>query len=263
MQPHQQKESTVELPKLNSSSSTETSSLTKLPSIGDLIGFSSHWEMHPPFEYFRAKFENNFSNTLSQDFNRFASMVQNSSPNVYPHEIGYSIQKLTGKRNLSPSSSEGESSPERHVGYLTPPNYELCQPVTCRETPSEDGSFQCKWDHCSLSFLTRTGLATHCSTHITGDESTRNKRQKLAIPCKWASCTRVFETTKHLAKHLAEEDHIGQTPFLSKSENEEVDRVQLAKKRYACSFPGCGKSFTDSSNRKVPLYFFHLTLEET
>lgn len=250
MQTLEQKLSTIELPKLNTTNFTERS-LTKLPPIGDLIGFLSHWEAQPPFEHFVPKFGNNFSNTLSQDFNRFACLVQNSSPNVYPYEIGYSICQVVGKRNRSPSSSEAESSPERHSSFITPTNYEICHTVHCKETPSEDGSFQCKWDSCGLSYLTRTGLATHCSTHITGDESTRNKRQKLVIPCKWGSCQRVFETTKNLAKHLAEEDHIGQTPFLSKNESEEEDKVLTTKKKYACSFPGCLKSFTDSSNRKV------------
>lgn len=34
----------------------------------------------------------------------------------------------------------------------------------------------------------------------------------------------------------------------------------LKKKKYFCSFPGCGKSFTDSSNRKVKCYYFIIIL---
>jgi len=50
-----------------------------------------------------------------------------------------------------------------------------------------------------------------------------------------------------LAKHLADNSHVGQLPFMKK---ETKDRK---KRSFPCFFPGCEKSFADSSNRKKHL----------
>jgi len=73
--------------------------------------------------------------------------------------------------------------------------------------------------------------------------------------CKWNGCNEYFSDLRQLAKHLARESHIGQTPFIPKIEQppaaaESPDKLKK-RKRYVCSVEGCGKSFTDSSNRKV------------
>jgi len=115
--------------------------------------------------------------------------------------------------------------------------------------------FTCRWYDCSDSFATRSGLATHCSaahllTHL---GAASPKRQRVSICCRWNGCNEEFSTLKQLTKHLALSDHIGQTPYLSKQQEmeaiEEEDALQQRRK-YPCSFPGCGKRFTDSSNRK-------------
>jgi hypothetical protein len=55
-----------------------------------------------------------------------------------------------------------------------------------------------------------------------------------------------FETLKDLTKHLANDDHIGQVPFLSKVV-EEADKSVIPikkkskEKRFPCNFPGCGR----------------------
>jgi len=116
--------------------------------------------------------------------------------------------------------------------------------------------FVCHWENCNESFSTRSGLATHCSTahllcHL--GNPTEGKRQRISVQCHWNGCNEVFHTLKQLTKHLSLTTHIGQTPYLSKQQEmeaiEEEDSIQHRRK-YPCTFPGCGKRFTDSSNRK-------------
>lgn len=126
--------------------------------------------------------------------------------------------------------------------------------------------FRCKWDNCEEIFTTRTGLATHTSTHLEHHlaQACAKKKQK-AVRCLWRNCTESnvdFVNFKHLAKHLSYESHVGQMPFLPKiegvtvnqDEGEFTDNKSYLKgkkvKRYPCSFPTCGKIFNDSSNRK-------------
>jgi uncharacterized Zn-finger protein len=124
------------------------------------------------------------------------------------------------------------------------------------ELHSENKGFTCRWGDCRESFSTRSGLATHCSSaHLLSHAGTGNKRQRVVVSCLWNGCTDTshFTTLKQLTKHLASPSHIGQTPYLSKKQEmeaiEEEDSLQQRRK-YPCPFPGCGKRFTDSSNRK-------------
>lgn len=115
--------------------------------------------------------------------------------------------------------------------------------------------FSCHWDFCNESFNTRSGLATHCSeAHLFNNlGNIGTKRRKLDLRCHWMNCKEEFQTLKQLMKHLALSNHIGQSPYLSKQKESEISKYQTdleARKRFQCSFPGCGKSFTDSSNRK-------------
>mmetsp|Transcript_11429 Transcript_11429/g.15863 ORF Transcript_11429/g.15863 Transcript_11429/m.15863 type:complete len:383 (-) Transcript_11429:2342-3490(-) len=115
--------------------------------------------------------------------------------------------------------------------------------------------FRCLWENCSESFKTRTGLATHCSTHLKRYiEQMGAQHEHSSFTCKWNCCNAHFSDVKKLAKHMAEESHVGQTPFLPKIEGKRqpqlVDDKGKKKKMYMCSFPGCGKVFGDSSNRK-------------
>ena len=91
---------------------------------------------------------------------------------------------------------------------------------------------------------------TKPNTQIVNQESNRDK----SFSCHWDFCNEEFQTLKQLMKHLALPNHIGQSPYLSKQKESEISKYQTdleARKRFQCSFPGCGKSFTDSSNRKV------------
>eukprot|EP01114_Cavostelium_apophysatum_P003024 TRINITY_DN1273_c0_g1_i1.p1 TRINITY_DN1273_c0_g1~~TRINITY_DN1273_c0_g1_i1.p1 ORF type:complete len:445 (-),score=59.23 TRINITY_DN1273_c0_g1_i1:93-1364(-) len=119
------------------------------------------------------------------------------------------------------------------------------------ETQS-DTSFRCAWDNCNQAFSTRTGLATHCSSHLAPYHQTASSAKKLriSVQCRWNGCQDIFFSLKDLAKHMAEESHVGQTPFLAKELDEEAPEKDKKKKRYACSFPSCGRLFADSSNRK-------------
>jgi len=123
-------------------------------------------------------------------------------------------------------------------------------------------TFKCCWENCPLSFSTRTGLATHVSTHLEDyiapfwshfdptDEIAPKKSKSLMV-CRWNGCMQYFYNLRQLAKHLAQDSHVGQTPFLPKKEckNETLSRKRKSK-RYLCSVEGCDKSFSDSSNRK-------------
>jgi len=121
--------------------------------------------------------------------------------------------------------------------------------------------FRCLWGDCNGVFSTRTGLATHCSLHledyihcmpVDSSDSKGSQGQTNLMSCKWNNCNDYFADLRQLAKHLAKESHIGQTPFIPKRESpipESSDKTKK-RKRYVCSIEGCGKSFTDSSNRK-------------
>jgi len=123
------------------------------------------------------------------------------------------------------------------------------------ESLEENKYFYCHWGTCKAAFNTRSGLATHCSdAHLLNNiGSTDTKRRKLELRCGWNHCREEFQTFKQLMKHLALPDHIGQAPYLSKQKETEALRHQDEfdpRRKFYCSFPGCGKSFTDSSNRK-------------
>ncbi len=125
-------------------------------------------------------------------------------------------------------------------------------------------SYACKWGSCCSSFSTRTGLATHIAAHLDYflQSSTCPKKQKLELRCHWRGCTESasnFGDVKLLARHLSSENHVGQMPFvpkingitINKDYKEELPHTKSKKvKRFPCSFPGCGKVFNDSSNRK-------------
>lgn len=108
-------------------------------------------------------------------------------------------------------------------------------------------NFQCEWENCNLSFSTRTGLATHCGSHLS--VYLRKGKKRKDITCAWKKCTEHFPDLKALAKHLAQDGHIGQTPFLPKQE--ETKSTAKQEKKWICGVSGCEKRFTDPSNCKV------------
>eukprot|EP01119_Soliformovum_irregulare_P002761 TRINITY_DN1301_c0_g1_i1.p1 TRINITY_DN1301_c0_g1~~TRINITY_DN1301_c0_g1_i1.p1 ORF type:complete len:375 (+),score=47.94 TRINITY_DN1301_c0_g1_i1:240-1364(+) len=141
------------------------------------------------------------------------------------------IAKLEGVRNYS--------------GEPSSPMINLMEAAT----RMEDKGFICCWANCRMTFTTKTGLATHCSTHLSDlldaaeEDQHDDKRRRQNCICEWNNCQMTFVGVKQLCKHLSQEDHIGQAPFVSKS-------GPSIKKKYECSHPSCGKSFSDSSNRK-------------
>lgn len=115
-------------------------------------------------------------------------------------------------------------------------------------------SFPCLWQGCNLVLSTRTGLATHASDHIKIHfKSDSIKKQKLQVVCRWNNCNMWFENIILLAKHLASENHIGQTPYIPKDAsiaNSSSDDSDLKhKKRFPCK--SCNKTFSSSSNLRV------------
>lgn len=108
---------------------------------------------------------------------------------------------------------------------------------------SKLNQFACEWKDCNETYSTKTGLATHCGLHLTQFFKSRKK-----IQCQWGNCTQSFTNLKMFAKHLAQGNHIGQTPFLPK-----IDETKISKqsdKKWACSVQGCSKRFSDPSNCK-------------
>ncbi|PRP89168.1 hypothetical protein PROFUN_01888 [Planoprotostelium fungivorum] len=118
----------------------------------------------------------------------------------------------------------------------------------------DDSSFSCRWGSCEQTFHTRTGLATHVSSHLSEHQPRQTgRRQKTTFSCVWGNCDSQFGTLRNLAKHLSSSNHVGQMPFLTKldeTDNTTTSQEQKPKKRYFCGHPNCSKSFTDSSNRK-------------
>lgn len=108
-------------------------------------------------------------------------------------------------------------------------------------------SYPCLWQGCNSNFTTRTGLATHASDHLKIHfKSESAKKQNLQVVCKWNGCSEWFDNVISLGKHLAEESHIGQTPYIPK---EPTLSEKSEKKKHLCS--QCGKNFSSSSNLKV------------
>jgi len=194
-----------------------------------------------------------------------------------PYEVAFQITKLISPKSmleekvlppipqlcnpilphLTVNTNTERQTMESNISYCVQNVVKMDKPSSPRrdeptvKSPSHeqgDNSFKCSWDNCNQIFSTRTGLATHSSSHLVGYISTGQKRSKVSYTCKWGNCNREFETVKQMCKHLAQMDHVGQTPFLPKQEN--VKEVKTSKKQYACSYPGCGRIFNDSSNRK-------------
>eukprot|EP01118_Nematostelium_gracile_P002148 TRINITY_DN1236_c0_g1_i1.p1 TRINITY_DN1236_c0_g1~~TRINITY_DN1236_c0_g1_i1.p1 ORF type:complete len:283 (-),score=42.97 TRINITY_DN1236_c0_g1_i1:9-857(-) len=117
----------------------------------------------------------------------------------------------------------------------------------------EEKSFLCQWRDCRESFITKTGLATHIAQHLIIDptiiDGVRKKRGVLV--CEWDDCQQHFTGIKDICRHLSEEDHIGQAPCFTKEElcSFGVGRP-FKKRKHTCSYAGCGKMFSDTSNKK-------------
>eukprot|EP01119_Soliformovum_irregulare_P017776 TRINITY_DN5334_c0_g1_i1.p1 TRINITY_DN5334_c0_g1~~TRINITY_DN5334_c0_g1_i1.p1 ORF type:complete len:391 (-),score=45.88 TRINITY_DN5334_c0_g1_i1:114-1286(-) len=167
---------------------------------------------------------------------------------LYPN-IVQSTYRPPIKPGVRPKNREAPSSPMvARIQRSDQRDETVASPASGSEY-DEMSAFRCKWNNCTEGFSTRTGLATHVSTHLISDPEilTRQAEDKTPIFCHWNTCTEQYATLKKLTKHLARVDHVGQTPFLSKSQEQEASK---RRKKFACSFPGCNKSFTDSSNRK-------------
>jgi len=118
-----------------------------------------------------------------------------------------------------------------------------------KETSENESRFQCQWEECTMSFMTRTSLATHASTHLTEYyqvvEGGQKRRARLV--CKWKGCSHVVGNVKELVRHLSDERHIGQTPFVPKTDNSGPPQKKR-KGNYQCEL--CGKHFSDPSNKR-------------
>lgn len=126
---------------------------------------------------------------------------------------------------------------------------EIVHPSSERTTPTSQNKFICKWGTCRAAFWTRTGLATHCSEHLTPYNGP--KRRRVDITCQWQGCDTIVHSLYQLGRHLSQESHLGQTPFLMKQEEDSLSLQERAgKKIFPCTHPGCKKMFADSSNRK-------------
>eukprot|EP01119_Soliformovum_irregulare_P002304 TRINITY_DN1258_c0_g1_i1.p1 TRINITY_DN1258_c0_g1~~TRINITY_DN1258_c0_g1_i1.p1 ORF type:complete len:335 (+),score=34.72 TRINITY_DN1258_c0_g1_i1:280-1284(+) len=128
-----------------------------------------------------------------------------------------------------------------------------------QQTPNDSSSeeprqFTCQWADCTASFSTRTGLATHCANHLTESIPQPGKRRRSdssqMILCRWNECREELGSIKCLQKHLSQDSHIGQTPYLPRDQFEQKKATLDERRVFPCAFPGCTKRFTDSSNRK-------------
>jgi len=107
--------------------------------------------------------------------------------------------------------------------------------ITAEIVPSFSKSIDCEWVECQETFSTRTGLAS--------------KKRKVDLICQWNNCGRSFPNQRELVKHLSQESHVGQTPFIPRIIPKK-NSSSSQKKTYSCSHLECGKSFSDASNRK-------------
>jgi len=214
---------------------------------------------------------------LSRAFHHFVHNLYNRKTNNNSTEEKipinpFSIKSILCSPPFPPQNDEFSPNTEQ-TNELSEPSSPVLAPPLSPALFEEKKAFRCYWQNCGEVFSTRTGLATHCSEHLEDIfnhivNCNRNKRQKVIIRCKWINCQEAFTGIKNLAKHLAEETHIGQTPFVPKRDVELDDETQEVllqddpkfspikkgdspkRKRYFCTISGCGKSFTDSSNRK-------------
>lgn len=69
---------------------------------------------------------------------------------------------------------------------------------------------------------------------------------QLGYQCLWKDCNDQFIQHRDFIKHLSNDSHVGQTPFLPKKEKA---YSMITEKEFKCS--KCPKSFADASNRKV------------
>lgn len=224
---------------------------------------------------------NSWTDTMPLPFARTTNFVQErrySAPssttllrymNRAPSTINVAMDlcSFSKQDTLSPTSSSSTVSTSTSTASPIHQNINYNNGDT--KEANNESKFYCKWNDCMESFSTRTGLATHCSTHLSQlvsqselsplDQNQTNhprKRLRSSLPCRWDGCNENFCTLKELAKHLSSENHVGQTPFIPKEELEsdaqlhEITSKNKRKKKFYCSFPGCGKCFTDSSNRK-------------
>jgi len=103
----------------------------------------------------------------------------------------------------------------------------------------EAKDFTCEWKNCEEGFTTRAGLATHVTVHIISLEN------QLQFSCQWNSCLQTFRKFTELVKHLSQESHVGQTPFIPRRP------ISVSSgKVFVCNYPGCERIFNDASNKK-------------
>eukprot|EP01119_Soliformovum_irregulare_P007264 TRINITY_DN19665_c0_g1_i1.p1 TRINITY_DN19665_c0_g1~~TRINITY_DN19665_c0_g1_i1.p1 ORF type:complete len:334 (-),score=24.02 TRINITY_DN19665_c0_g1_i1:10-1011(-) len=175
-----------------------------------------------------------------------------------PFGVTYEAVSRVAERSRLPEPLPSPTPPIINATLLSVPFAMPISPPLPSSSPippdSQCKAFDCRWDDCTVSFSTKTGLATHCVEHIIGPAILKHtkvslsKRRKLVATCMWGDCGEEFTSLKQLAKHLAMESHVGQAPFFNKTD-EWGDERPLERK-YRCSFPSCGKRFSDSSNRK-------------
>nr|BAK03148.1 predicted protein [Hordeum vulgare subsp. vulgare] len=116
------------------------------------------------------------------------------------------------------------------------------------EKDTVPSSFRCHWQDCNAVLSTRTGLATHVSEHLKIHFKSDSLNKNMKLVCKWNSCGEWFENVVMLAKHLSDESHIGQTPYIPREMNHSLDETSQ-KKRHLCSV--CGRTYSSASNLKV------------
>jgi len=213
------------------------------PSIQNLINDSSNESFN---ELVNASFDQSsiikVPEYISSYTNRLPSNQSFNMEQPNPNSLPSPVHLLNSLACQTPDYYS-RGSIEHHVES----NIEITDSTLC---------FPCGWLGCNQMFTTRTGLATHCSSHLANflpqinQDRANNKKRKDSLHCCWKNCNEMFSKLRDLAKHMALESHVGQTPFLPKEYEEEVIEQNKKPKRYACSYPECGRLFADSSNRK-------------